>query len=318
MGSKRTGAGRTSRLAAALLATVLALGACGGDEGRDDAAVANGAAEGAMPTASAAGAAGAPEAFTGGDGAAAVVAADEQRAQAVPADLGADRVVKTASLEVEVGDGGFAAAFSRVPGIAAAHGGFVASSTSTHGRLDGEHAAGSIVVRVPAERFDAAREELADLGRLRSQQLRGEDVGAKLTDLDARLRNLRSHEEALRLLMTKTGTIGETIEVQRQLMAVREQIEQLAGEQARLADAVAYSTLTLSLAEPGATIGSRPDRSPLTDALARAVEGAERVLAGLIVAVGYLVPLALLVGVGWVISRSILARRRVPQPVLDH
>jgi hypothetical protein len=229
---------------------------------------------------------------------------------ALPAGVAGERVVKTASLEVEVASGDFAAAFSKVPTIAAAHGGFVASSSSMEGTEEGRQAAGTLVVRVPSENFDAARQQLVDLGDLQSQQLKGDDVGGQLADLDARLRNLRSHEEAIRLLMTKTGTIGETIEVQRQLSTVREQIEQLAAQQARLNDAVAYATITLSLAEPGVAFNPKGDGSPLGDAFGRALDGAENVLAAVIVTLGYLVPLGLLAGAVFLVARPFLARRR--------
>lgn len=224
--------------------------------------------------------------------------------------LGAPKVIKTAVLELEVAEGGFAVAFSKVPSIGAALGGFVSSSTSTQAG-DGEEArqaAGSVVLRVPAEQFDTARTELLKLGDLTSQQVKGDDVSAQLTDLDARLRNHRSQEEAIRLLMAKTTTIGETIEVQRQLGSVREQIEQLAAEQARLSDAVAMSTITVHLAEPGAATNRGSEPSPLGEALSRAVRGAQQVLAGTIVAVGYLLPLALLLAAGWLLARPIRAR----------
>lgn len=230
----------------------------------------------------------------------------------VPAGVGRDRIVKTASIDIKVAKGGFAAAFSKVPTIAAANGGFVASSNSLQGGSGGGQSAGSLVVRVPADNFDKTREQLIALGELQSQHVGGSDVGGQLTDLEARLRNLRSHEEAIRLLMTKTATIGETIEVQRQLSTVREQIEQLAAEQGRLNDAVAYSTLTLFLAEPGAKPASGDDRSPLRDALGRAIDGAENVLAGLIISLGYIIPLGMLAGLAWVAGKAALGRRRNP------
>jgi hypothetical protein len=238
--------------------------------------------------------------------------ADAGTGASIPATVGRPNVVRTASLEVEVERDGFAAAFSKVPTIAAANGGFVASSSSARSSA-GRAAAGSIEVRVPSDRFDETRRQLLALGEVRSEQLKGEDVGGQLTDLDARLRNLRSQEEAIRLLMTKTGTIGETIDVQRQLSTVREQIEQLAGEQARLQDAVAFSTLTLAIVEPGAAL--RPDDgSPLGDAVTRAVAGAEGVLTAVIVTVGYLLPLAVLGLVVWLgvelVRRALLAARR--------
>ncbi len=261
--------------------------------------------------------AGAAVAKTSDAGPAAAKAASNEGPEAaaagavVPAELGRDKVVKTASIDIEVGKGGFAAAFSKVPTIASANGGFVASSDSFQAGDGGRQSAGTLVLRVPAENFDRTREQLIGLGKLQSQHLEGSSVGGQLTDLEARLRNLRSHEEAIRLLMTKTGTIGETIEVQRQLSTVREQIEKLAGEQARLMDAVAYATLTLSLAEPG--VKPPGDHgSPLATALTRAVDGAENVLAALIIALGYLIPLGILGGLSWMAAKPAVARRRNP------
>ena len=228
----------------------------------------------------------------------------------LPQGIGAPKVIKTAIVEIEVAEGRFDLAYSKIPSIAAALGGFVASSTSSQAEDDDDarQAAGSAVLRVPADQFEAARTELLKLGDLRSQQVKGDDVSAQLTDLDARLRNLRSQEEAIRLLMTKAKTIGETIEVQRQLGGVREQIEQLAAEQARLGDAVAMSTLTVNLHEPGAVARTEPEPSPLGDAVARALRGAQNVLAGVIVSLGYLVPLAVLLAAAWLVARPIRGR----------
>lgn len=244
------------------------------------------------------------------DGAATVADTEATAAAPLPPGIGAPRVIKTAIIDLEVAEGRFDVAFSKVPSIAAALGGFVASSTSSQagGADDDRQAAGSLVLRVPAEHFESARTELLKLGELRSQQVKGDDVSAQLTDLDARLRNLRSQEEALRLLMTRTKTIGETIEVQRQLGGVREQIEQLAAQQARLSDAVAMSTLTVNLAEPGAAMKAEADPSPLGEAVRQAVRGAQNVLAGTIVAIGYVVPLALLLAAAWLVSRPIRGR----------
>ena len=116
----------------------------------------------------------------------------------------------------------------------------------------------------------------------------------------------------MRLLMTKTGTIGETIEVQRQLSTVREEIERLAGEQARLNDAVSYSTLTLSLAEPGVVVEQAGDRSSISDAFSRAWAGAQSVVAGVILVLGYLLPLALLAALAWLAVRPFLPNRSTP------
>ena len=318
---------RVRVVAAAMVVGLVGIGACsriaGDDAGGDsqasrsllpssDEGAANAAklhTASAAATGSAGGAASAPA-----DGAGSVADTATNAAAPLPQGIGAPKVIKTAVIEIEVGEGRFDAAFTKVPSIAAALGGFVASSTSTSSQAgDGEtdetrQAAGSAVLRVPADQFEAARTELLKLGELRSQQVEGEDVSAQLTDLDARLRNLRSQEEAIRLLMTRAKTIGETIEVQRQLGSVREQIEQLAAEQARLGDAVALSTLTVNLAEPGAAARIESEPSPLAEAVREALRGAQNVLAGTIVTLGYLLPLALLLAAGWMIARPIRTR----------
>ena len=315
--------------AAAVVVALVGIGACsrggddaGGESGRamvanrlgaDDTARKSQATTGAMPDAAAAAATGGAASAPGsGDTGGSVADTDAAAGAPLPQGIGAPKVIKTAVIEIEVADGRFDAAFSRVPSIAAALGGFVSSSTSSQAAEgdddENRQAAGSAVLRVPSDQFEAARTELLKLGELRSQQVEGEDVSAQLTDLDARLRNLRSQEEAIRLLMTKAKTIGETIEVQRQLGSVREQIEQLSAEQARLGDAVAMSTLTVNLAEPGAVLKTESEPSPIGEAFRQAVRGAQNVLAGTIVTLGYLLPLGLLLAAGWLIVRPIRGR----------
>ena len=316
--------------AGALAIGLVGLGACtsggGDDDGSMHATVEDsfgGDAAQTVPNAAAIASADA-DVTSAGAGAAtggAIASTGESAAAPLPQGIGAPKVIKTAEIELEVPEGKFDAAFSKVATIAAGLGGFVSSSTSSQaGDGDGDEdrqAAGSVVLRVPAEQFEAARSQLIALGQLQRQQVKGDDVSAQLTDLEARLRNLRSQEEAMRLLMTKAKTLGETIEVQRQLGTVREQIEQLAAEQARVSDAVAMSTLTLHLAEPGAVV-TENEPSPLAAAFGRAFRGAQDVLAGVIVTLGYLLPLALLVALAWLAARPFVARRSAaPEPAVS-
>lgn len=207
--------------------------------------------------------------------------------QVLPESLTEPRIVKSATLRIDVEDGAFARAFARVATIASSAGGFVASSTSS----GGEDPAGSVTMRVPAERFDEVRGRLADLGSLEYEQLAGDDVGAQIADMEARLRNLRVQEDAIRVLMARAGNVQETLQVQQQLGGVREQIERLEAQHRHLTDAVTYSTITTELSEGGAAAGGG---SRIGDALARAARGAEAMVVAVIVIAGYLLPLALL------------------------
>lgn len=223
------------------------------------------------------------------------------------------KVVKTAVLHVEVGEGRFSRQFSEAATIAATFGGFVASSTSAAGDEESLDS-GTLVIRVPAESFDKARDALRKLGTVQREQLSGDDVGAQLADIDARLRNLRAQEEAIRALMTKAKDVNETLTVQNQLSTVRGQIEELVAQQTRLNDQVAYSTVTLNLTEPGVAI-DEPTPTGLAGAWRRAVDGAEAVLGGTIVSLGYLLPLAVLLLAVALVARAVWRLRLRQLPV---
>ncbi|HEX4979772.1 MAG TPA: DUF4349 domain-containing protein, partial [Acidimicrobiales bacterium] len=231
-------------------------------------------------------------------------------AGAVPASVSMPRVVKTATLRIEVVDGEFAKAFSQVATIAASARGFVASSTSAAGGAD-DLASGSLTLRVPSETFDDVRRRIHGLGDLQGEEIGGEDVAGQITDVEARLRNLRAQEEAVRALMSRANDVQETLQIQGQLSGVREQIEQLDAHRARLEDQVAYSTLTVQLFEPGA---ARPgERSSIARAFSDAIDGAESITAGAIVGLGYLLPVSILLVVAFALRRFRL--QPAPAPV---
>jgi len=236
----------------------------------------------------------------------------------VPPDLGgpapvvpgSPRVVRTADLRVKVAKGGFAPAFDRVAALAAANGGFVASSTTAS---NDDARSGDLTVRVPADRFDAVRQGLSGLGEVESQSLRGEDVSGQLVDYEARLRSLQVQEDALRVLVGQAKAVGEVLQVQSSLFTVRQQIEQLKAQKANLEQATTLATIQVSLFEPGAGLVVRPvdDRS-LARSFEQAVDGMLAVVGGMIVVVGYLIPVAVLGLIGWAGSR-VLRRRPVRQ-----
>jgi hypothetical protein len=226
---------------------------------------------------------------------------------------GSPRIVRTADLRVKLGKGGFGAAFDRVAALAAANGGFVSSSTTSSN--DGARS-GELTVRVPSDRFDGVRQSLGELGEIENQSIRGEDVSGQLVDYDARLKSLQAQEDALRVLVGQAKAVGDVLQVQSTLFAVRQQIEQLTAQRANLQQAVSLATLQVSLYEPGALGVVRPvddDRS-LAHSFREAVDGSLAVVGGMIVVLGYLLPLAALALLGWGASR--IFRRRPPAPVM--
>jgi hypothetical protein len=259
----------------------------------------------------------APSAVTGA-GSSGASGADQSQIAPVPPGggpspivPGGPRIVRTADLRVKVAKGGFGSAFDRVASVAAANGGFVStSSTATSGGVP----SGDLTVRVPSDRFDSVRQALAGLGKVEAESIRGEDVSGQLVDFDARLKSLQAQEDALRTLVSQAKAVGDVLSVQSNLFSVRQQIEQLKAQQANLDQAASLATIQVSLFEPGAPSPAPPvdDRS-LAHSFARARDGMVAVLGGMVVVVGWLVPVATLGLLVWGATR--LRRPRPPAQV---
>jgi hypothetical protein len=235
----------------------------------------------------------------------------------VPTDNGA-KIVKTADLTVSIAKGKFTGAFAEASRIATANGGFVvSSSTSTTGfpgnpiplddtsaqpaSSDSRARAGQLTIRVPAEKFDATRAALSGLGDVDNETINGQDVTSQLVDLGARITSLKAEEQAFQTLLGKATAIGDVLQIQDQLFNVRTQIEELQAQQASLDDQATFSTITVSMYEPGVAFTPVPESEPsiLSKAWDDATGGALNVLGGMVVILGYAEPLALLALVGW-------------------
>jgi len=108
---------------------------------------------------------------------------------------------------------------------------------------------GTITVRVPAEKFEQAKEYFRSLAvRVTNESVQSQDITEEYTDLQARLRNLEATENQLLEIMKKAGTISETLDVFEQLTNIREQIERIKGKMEYLEQSVKMSSITVNLA----------------------------------------------------------------------
>ncbi len=211
-------------------------------------------------------------------------------------------VVKHATLDLAVRRNHLKSAFASANGIAGFLGGFVASSEESRGLA-------TVTLRVPADRFEEAMRQLSGLGRVTNRSERGDDVSSTFSDLDARLRNLSAQEGVLQDLMRQAKNIPDTIAVQQQLSAVREQIEQLTGQRNLLDDQATYGTITVAMHGGAAVPVQAATRGTVAQAWHDAVGVTLAIFAGTIVVLGAAVPLGLLALVGFA-GWSLVRRRR--------
>jgi Domain of unknown function (DUF4349) len=229
--------------------------------------------------------------------------------QAAVAQLPA-QIIRTAEISLRVERGGVDAAIDRINTAVGTFGGFV-ESTSVRGT---KVQFGRVVVRVPVDQFDPALHELESLGEVRGSSVSGRDVTAQFVDLDARLRNLRTQETVLRHLLARAPSVSATLRVQGPLSDVQLEIERLTGERNVLANRTELSTISLDLSEPGrrppVVAPAEVSKPQLQKAWQAAIATFLGVLYGLIVALGVLIPLAIVGGIGFLIYRLIRARQR--------
>jgi hypothetical protein len=211
-------------------------------------------------------------------------------------------VIKTADLRLQVRRDTLRDVVADVTAVAGRQGGFVISTDVTGQRAR----SGVLVIRVPAERFEQALDELSEMGKVTRESVSGQEVGQEFIDLEARLRNWRAQEIVLLQLMDRAQTVTETIRVQRELQQVQLEIERIRGRLGYLEDQTSMSTITVGLREEGIAAADRP--GSLERAWQRAVQTFMAIVTGAIVAAGAVLPFALLILAGWIAFRLVRPR----------
>ncbi|MFN2593992.1 MAG: DUF4349 domain-containing protein [Actinomycetota bacterium] len=214
------------------------------------------------------------------------------------------RVIKNASLALRVDRGHIQDAVHSIGSTAEGHRGFVVSTD--FGGTDAK--GGSVTVRVPASEFEATLSELEQLGHVTRQSVSGHDVSQEFIDLQARLKNASAQEQVLLRLMDRAQSIEDTIRVQQQLEGVQLTIERLKGRIRYLNNETAFSTISVALAEAGVA-PARPV-STLARAWAHARDVAMNVVSGVVVTAGFLIPVLVLMGFGFLVYRLVRPRLR--------
>ena len=209
----------------------------------------------------------------------------------------------TASLEVD----SLEPAIAEIRRLVARVGGYVGNTALQAG--DESVRSAMLELRIPADRFDEVVGGLAPVGEIEYVNVNAEDVGEQYVDLTARADNARRLEARLtELLAARTGKLGDVLAVERELARVREEIERIDGRLRYLRTRAEMSSLSVSVHEPGPLVG-RPGDHPIADALRQAWRNAVAFAAWTIAAMGVLVPVAVLVGIGVFLWRRLAPRR---------
>lgn len=136
--------------------------------------------------------------------------------------------------------------------------GFI-DNASFHTDSRGETMTIHMTIRLPQIFFDQTMLFLKeDLGKLVSKNQDSGDVTMQYVDMEARLNNLTRQETRYTEILEKAETVEEILQIERELVRIRGDIESLTAQFNHLKDRVDFSTITITLrqtilATPGVT-----------------------------------------------------------------
>jgi hypothetical protein len=218
-------------------------------------------------------------------------------------------IVKTGELEIQVDRRTFVEQFQKAIAIAERYGGYVQTSATSGTKTR----SGTMIMRVPADRFALAVGDLRLLGTVRYQEIAGVDVTAQFVDLGARLKNAEAQEASLRKLLAEAPTVDATLRVNRVLSDTELKIEELQGQLRVLENRADLGTIHLQMEEEGAGVVAPPadevKNPPITKAFRQGVAGFLGVVFTVIVGLGYLLPVLVVALVAWFVIRRVRRSR---------
>ena len=208
------------------------------------------------------------------------------------------KVIRNGTIRLEVPNTD--RAVEAVKALVASMGGHVSGEQRDTDEATGRQAV--LTCRVPAERLDETIAKLRDVGTQKQVNLNAEDITDQYVDLAARLRTQQQLEERLRALLERpSNKLGDLLDVEREIARVRGEIDSMEGRKRVWDSQVALSTLTVDLREPLPVVAGEAGGvwATLKRAIGQAADNFVHTIAGLIAAIGVIVPIGVVVGLAF-------------------
>ena len=187
------------------------------------------------------------------------------------------------------------------------HSGFVLRSSVSTG--DDSEPGGTFDLRIPADRLQAAISDLSKLGHVRARRQTGRDVTPAYVTSRDRLTAAKAERRSLLRRLAAADSDSEAEALRRRLDAVNLRIVRLRRELGALSERTDYAAVTVELEASGDGGAGGTGGGP-GDALDDALGLLEASLGIALRALGVLIPLALVAGLGWLGGRLLRRRRR--------
>lgn len=152
------------------------------------------------------------------------------------------------------------AAADKAKALVSAAGGYLSKEESSS--AEGSEADATLEFKIPPARYQEVLTALGrDLGKRLSMTQGTQDVTMQVADVNSRLKSAEGALASLRTLLSKAKTIGQVLQVEREISGREAELESLQAQQKELAAQVSMATLTLKVIGPVAVV-TEPDDEP--------------------------------------------------------
>ena len=239
-------------------------------------------------------------------------APDQKVALVVAAPEGRD-IVYTGSLTVEVKNLVSKAAEARA--IVVGKGGWLASEESAFSE---DYSSSVLTFRVGPKNFALVMDELAKLGTTSNRNAISNDVTGAITDMEGRIKTLEVSISRLQKFLNEATDPNQIGFLESELLRRETDLESLRGQIAGLEAQVAESTIVLTLqtdiTKSPITTTTTDDGPKFGDGVENAWKALVTVINAIVVGLAVLAPIAILVGLIWMMVR-LTRRNRKPTEV---
>ncbi|MBZ0328571.1 MAG: DUF4349 domain-containing protein [Altibacter sp.] len=166
----------------------------------------------------------------------------------------------------------------------------------------------NVIIRVPTESFQKFIDGVSEgVDYFDQRDISRQDVTEEFVDLEARLKAKRELEKRYLELLSQAKNVKEMLEIERELSTIREEIEARQGRLKYLESRVSMSTISIEFYKLTSETGiTQSYGQKMKNALKGGWDGISVFFLGLL----YLWPLFLLIGIGILILRRYLKRRK--------
>jgi hypothetical protein len=237
-----------------------------------------------------------------------------------PTDLAAaDKLVRTASMQVQVEDVEAGAADVRRLTVAA--GGMVVSENSTavpsgtaKGSVDKDGSRSVLALAVPSDTLDGVLDDVGKLGTTVNRSSSSRDVTATYVDTQSRLTTMRAGLDQLRALLAKTTALDQVVTLETEISRRQADLDAMQAQLNALDKKVAMSTLTVTLVTAAQVVVAEEDGTGFLGGLRHGWAAFLTTLGGILTVLGAVLPFVALLALLGLPVYVWLRRRRSAVP----